>query len=62
MKVRMKQKISGTRDGSPWPEVGDTIVVGDQEGADLCASGCAEPVASPAKSEKRAAKKSTAKK
>ncbi len=53
MKVRMKQHISGTRDGERWPDVGDEIVVGDQEGADLCANGYAEPVAEKPKPEKR---------
>lgn len=46
MKVRMLVKVQGTRDGADWPEIGDTITVPDAEGADLCATGLAEPVKS----------------
>lgn len=45
MKIRMKVDVSGVRDGQPWPPRGEEVEVGDQEGADLCAAGIAEPVA-----------------
>jgi hypothetical protein len=40
----MKTDVSGSRDGQPWPKRGETMEVSDAEGADLCASGMAEPV------------------
>ncbi|MFD0902337.1 hypothetical protein [Actinomadura sediminis] len=45
MKVRMKVAVSGTRNGRPWPHPGEVVELSDAEGADLCASGVAEPVA-----------------
>jgi hypothetical protein len=45
MRVRMKTEVSGSRDGQPWPKRGETFEVSDSEGAELCASGMAEPVA-----------------
>ena len=42
MLVRMKQYISGYRDGVPWPLKGGTVEVPDHEGADLIANGYAE--------------------
>lgn len=57
MKVCMNVAISGTRNGEPWPSVGGEIVVGDIEGADLCAAGLASPVAEVAKVEKKVAPK-----
>lgn len=45
MRVKMKQQISGLRDGVRWPAPGATLDVPDAEGADLCASGAAEAVA-----------------
>lgn len=64
MRVRMKVDVSGVRDGQPWPPRGETVEVGDQEGADLCAAGMAEPVAEdqvekavPPEPEKRATRK-----
>lgn len=45
MRVRMKVEMSGTRNGAPWPPRGETVEVGDVEGADMCAAGLAEPVA-----------------
>jgi len=46
MKVRIVQQMSGTRsDGYPWPAANAILVVGDREGAELCAAGIAEPVA-----------------
>lgn len=53
MKIKMKQHITGFRDGERWPEAGGELVVPDQEGADLCAAGLAEPVAEKPKPEKR---------
>lgn len=44
MRVRMKTDVSGSRDGQAWPKRGETMEVSDAEGADLCASGMAEPV------------------
>lgn len=63
MKIKMKAGITGTRDGQRWPAIGGEIVVGDEEGALLCAQGLAEPVAEAPKPEKRGApKKAAAKK
>lgn len=45
MRVRMKIDVSGSRDGQAWPKRGETFEVSDAEGADLCSSGLAEPVA-----------------
>ncbi|MFF4347535.1 hypothetical protein [Streptomyces sp. NPDC001530] len=45
MKVRMKLQISGTRDGQEWPAKGGEVDLPDDEGAQLCASGLAEPLA-----------------
>ena len=39
MKVRMKQQLTGSRNGLRWPAPGGVI-----EAADLLASGIAEPV------------------
>lgn len=46
MRVKMKVSVSGSRDGQPWPPAGGTLDVADLEGADMCAAGLAEPVAS----------------
>lgn len=59
MKVRMLVQITGTRNGKPWPPIGETVEVGDGEGVDLCSTGAAEPVAEKPKSEKRPAAKRT---
>jgi hypothetical protein len=40
----MRSQIAGLRDGIDWPQVGDEIDVPDDEGAELCANGTAEPV------------------
>lgn len=45
----MKVGISGTRSGVDWPPIGGTLDVDDEEGAQLCAGGLAEPVAEPQK-------------
>lgn len=44
MKVKMKVDITGTRDGKPWPGIGEEVDLPDDEGKDLCAAGIAEPV------------------
>lgn len=44
MKIRMKVAVSGTRNGVPWPPRGAVLDVDDNEGAQLCAGGMAEPV------------------
>lgn len=44
MKVRMKQQLTGSRNGLRWPAPGGVIDVLDVEAADLLASGIAEPV------------------
>jgi len=46
MKIRMKGTISGTRNGQPWPARGVVAEFPDDEGADLCRAGIAEPVKS----------------
>ena len=63
MRIKMKQVITGLRDGAAWPAIGDTIVVPDAEGAQLCGQGVAEPVAEAPKPERREipAKKTAAK-
>lgn len=45
MKVRMRHKISGTRDGVEWPAPGGEIVLPDDEAVALCKQGMADPVA-----------------
>lgn len=62
MKVRMKAHISGYRNGVRWPEVGEEKTLPDNEAADLCAAGLAEPVAEKAKAEKAVAPKSETRK
>jgi hypothetical protein len=52
----MKQQITGSRDGQRWPAKGETLVVPDAEGAELCAAGLAEPVVED-RVEKRPAKR-----
>ena len=42
MRIRMKQNITGTRNGLEWPAVGTVIEIRDNEGADLIAAGLAE--------------------
>jgi hypothetical protein len=58
MKIRIKVQPTGLLNGAEWPEAGEEMDVPDVVGADLCASGAAEPVAQKAKSEKRPAGKS----
>lgn len=45
MRVRMRQQMSGTRDGADWPLRGEELDVTDDEGAALCAAGIADPMA-----------------
>ncbi|MFB7866994.1 hypothetical protein [Streptomyces sp. NPDC056069] len=45
MRVRMKVKISGTRDGAEWPDKGDTLDVPDDEAEQLIRYGAAEELA-----------------
>jgi hypothetical protein len=44
MRVKMKVQVSGTRDGLPWPDRGETVDLPDEEAAQLCAAGMAETV------------------
>jgi len=55
VKVTLKVDVSGSRDGQPWPRRGSLVDLPDQEAADLCAAGLAEPVASRPKAEKAVA-------
>ena len=48
MKIKLKADMSGTRNGQDWPARGEVFEVDDDEGAELCAAGLAEPVASKA--------------
>ena len=41
----MKIQLTGTRNGVRWPAPGGEVTLPDNEGADLCAAGLAEPVA-----------------
>lgn len=70
MKVQMKVRLSGSVNGSPYPERGDVLETTDEHGAELCARGMATPVVAPEpaveravapESEKRVARKRTAK-
>lgn len=45
MRVRMKVDVSGTRAGHEWPPRGSVIDLPDDEAADYCRAGMAEPVA-----------------
>lgn len=44
MKVRMKVGISGTRDGVPWPGIGEILDTDPREAAELVQLGHADPV------------------
>lgn len=55
MRVRMKVELSGTHNNKAWPRRGELVEVGDQEGAELCAAGIAEPVVEPEPVEKAVA-------
>jgi hypothetical protein len=41
----MRDQISGTRNGEPWPPPGVEIDLPDQEAVKYCANGLAEPAA-----------------
>ena len=43
-KVKMLIKMSGTRNGDDWPEIGGTLDVPKDEAANLVANGYAEAV------------------
>lgn len=45
MRVRMTGTVSGSRNGVDWPARGEELELPDDEGALLCQSGIAEPVA-----------------
>lgn len=56
MKVRMKEQITGSRNGIRWPKVGEVLEVLDAEAVDLINGGSAEAVVDdPPKAEKRPA-------
>lgn len=57
MKVRMRDQLTGSRNGVRWPAPGEIKELPDNEGADLCAAGLAEPVAEVAKPEKATPRK-----
>lgn len=57
MKIEMKTLIQGSRNGVRWPDAGGVVDLPDNEAADLCSQGLAEPIAEPAKPEKAVAKK-----
>ena len=44
-KVKMLIKISGERNGSEWPEIGETVDVPKDEAESLVSNGYAEKVA-----------------
>jgi hypothetical protein len=52
VKVKMLVGMSGSRGGEDWPPLGGVLEVDDEEGAQLCAGGLAEPVADTGKVEK----------
>lgn len=45
MKVRMKLRLTGTRNGERWPEAGETKELPASEALDLIREGLAEAVA-----------------
>ncbi len=45
MRIRIAATISGTRNGQDWPPIGTEMDVPDIEGAELCRTGLAQPVA-----------------
>jgi len=47
MRVRMRDQISGTRNGEPWPPPGGEIDLPDVEAVKYCANRLAEPVVVP---------------
>lgn len=57
MKVEMKIKIAGSRNGVRWPEAGTVLDLPEGEAVDLISQGVAVAVASAPKPEKAVAKK-----
>lgn len=55
-RVKMTQRLSGTRDGEQWPDVGGELDVPDAEAETLEALGHAERVASAATPARKARK------
>lgn len=47
MLVKMRAEISGVRDGQPWPPVGGTVEIPDDEAMLMLRNGTAEPVFDP---------------
>lgn len=45
MKIRMKVAVSGTRNGRPWPPIGEEVDLPDHEAKEYCSAGLADPVA-----------------
>jgi hypothetical protein len=43
MLVKMRARISGTRNGADWPEVGGTVDLPDAEAVDMLNAGLVEP-------------------
>jgi hypothetical protein len=56
VKIRMLVGMSGTRGGQEWPPQCGVLEVGDEEGAQLCGAGLAEPVADRDKKTEKAVK------
>jgi hypothetical protein len=52
--VRMRTDVSGLRNGQPWPPRGGTVELPDDEAAQMCAAGTAEPVHDPESGVERA--------
>jgi hypothetical protein len=48
MRVQMRVKITGDRNGVEWPNAGDVLEVSDLEGAELIGNGMAVPAEKPA--------------
>ena len=54
MRVCMKASLSGTRDGAPWPAVGETVDLPKDEAEHLVEAGLAESAAGSAPVEEQA--------
>lgn len=54
MRVSMRAKITGTRDGADWPSIGGEVDLPESEAADLITTGLAVEVATAAEPEKPA--------
>jgi hypothetical protein len=55
VRVRMKVTISGMRNGRDWPTKGSVLELPDDEAAEYCAAGMADPVADFTSAEKAVA-------